>query len=175
MRDPKYSLSFRIRKSVAYHDSRRGHFAFLDAGVKILGLVIAFAAFTENFGDDVLVKILAGVFVVGSAVSIVRRFGSMAHLHESLYKDFIGLQQKLVQMEDPTRERLDALESEVLAVEAREPPVYAALNRFCHNQICQVDGETDSIQPLKTHHYLLKNFLSFSNLPRKQPAGRASG
>ena len=170
MPDPKYGLSFRIRKSVAYHDHRRGYYASLDAGVKILGLVIASAVFTENFGDQDWAKWLAGFFVLASTASIVQRFGSMAHLHESLYKDFISLQQKLVEMKNPTQSNLDALESELLDVESREPPIYSALNRFCHNQICRIDREYAHIEPLKWYHYPLKNFFPFHDLPRKQTA-----
>ena len=170
MPDLKYRLSFRIRKSVAYHDHRRGHFAFLDAGVKILGLVIASAVFTDNFGKHFIAEVLAGIFMLVSIASIVRRFGSMAHLHESLYKDFIGLQRELLEMKDPRASDLDKLESKVLAVESREPPVYSALNRFCHNQICRIDREYASIMPLKWYHYPLKNFFRFHDLPRKQLA-----
>ena len=171
MPDPKYDLSFRIRKSVAYHDYRRGYYASLDGGVKILGLVIASAVFTENFGHhEVLATVLAGIFVVLSTASIVRRFGSMAHLHEALYKDFIGLQRELVVMENPTKVNLGALESKVLDVESREPPIYPALNRFCHNQICKVDGEDDYVQPLKWYQSTFKNFSPFHNLPKKQTA-----
>ena len=171
MLSPKYRLSFRIRKSVAYHDHRRGYYAFLDAGVKILGLVIASAVFTENFGGQDWTKWLAGFFVVASTASIVQRFGSMAHLHESLYKDFIGLQRALLEMKDPRPSELDALKSQLLAVESREPPSYSALNRYCHNQICRVDGKNDHIQPLRWYHYPLKNFFTFHDLPRKQPTG----
>ena len=94
----------------------------------------------------------------------------MAHLHESLYKDFIGLQRELLEMKDPRASDLDKLVSKVLAVESREPPIYSALNRFCHNQICRIDREYASIMPLKWYHYPLKNFFRFHDLPRKQLA-----
>lgn len=168
MPEPKYELSFRIRKSVAYHDHRRSYFKTLDAAVKVLGLVIAFAVFTDNFGHDAWAKGLAVLFVVASSASIVRRFGAMANLHDCLYKDFIELQQELVRMQDPSKGNLGVLESEVLAVESREPPIYSALNRHCHNQICRIDEEFDSIQPLRWFHVLLMNVRPFHNLPTKQ-------
>ena len=166
----KYDLSFWIRKSVAYHDNRRSYYQNLDSLVKILGLVIASAVFTENFGNQAWAKWLAGFFVVVSSASIVQRFGAMGNLHESLYKDFVDLQKKLVPISPSSQPELDALEEEILAVELREPPIYPALNRYCHNQICRVDREHDALQPLNWYHYPLKNFFPFHKLPDKQSA-----
>jgi len=167
MPDPKYDLSFRTRKSVAYHDHRRSYYKTLDAAVKVLGLVLASAVFADNFGHDDWAKGLALLFVVASSASIVHRFGAMANLHDLLYKDFIQLQQELVIMQAPSKEDLDALQSKVLAVESREPPIYSALNRYCHNQICRIDEEYDYIQPLRWYHILLKNVRPFHDLPAK--------
>ena len=137
----------------------------LDAAVKILGLVIASAVFTDNFGGGDWAKWLGLVFILASSASLVRNFGFMGHLHDSLYKDFSGLQQKLVEMRLPTAGKLESLESEIIAVESREPPIYPALNRYCHNQICRVDDQHESIKPLRFHHLLLKNVIQFTSLP----------
>ena len=161
----KYRLSFRVRKSVAYHDHRRSHYIKLDAGVKILGLIIASAVFTDNFGGEDWAKWLGVVFILASSASLVLRFGFMGYLHDSLYKDFSSLQQKLVEMRPPTARKLESLESEIIAVESREPPIYPALNRYCHNQICRIDDQKKFIKPLRFHHLLLKNVIQFTSLP----------
>ena len=168
LRDRRYGLLFRVRKSVRYHDHRRSYYMTLDASVKVLGLVIASAVFTKNFGGYHVAELLAFVFVVASAASLVNRFGFKNYLHDSLYKDFIALERDFLKPHDLSDQHLDQLESTLLEIEQREPPIYSALNRYCHNEVCRVENQREYVQPLRWYHKILKNVLRFPNLPLAQ-------
>lgn len=56
------------------------------------------------------------------------------------------------------------MESKLLALAWKEPPVYSALNRYCHNEVCRVCGHPTYIPPLHFHHLLFMNLYMFPRL-----------
>lgn len=168
LRDRRYGLLFRVRKSVRYHDHRRSYYRTLDASVKVLGLVVASAVFTKNFGGHTVAELLALVFIVASSASLVNRFGFKSYLHDSLYTNFISLEREFLKLHDLSDHHLNQLESTLLEIEQREPPIYSALNRYCHNEVCRIENQRKYVQPLRWYHNIFKNVFRFPNLPVAQ-------
>lgn len=164
-------LLFRVRKSIRYHDIRRAFLSYVEGSVKVLGLVIGSAVFTKNFGGHVWVDWLALVFVALTALTIVRRYGYQHYLHDSLYKEFVTLEKKFLDVpEEPSEEALNGIEKDILSAEFREPPLYSALNRYCHNEVVRVYRYDADEEDLKWFHPYLMNFFKFKNLPGAKPA-----
>ena len=159
-RHRKHDLIFQVRKSIRYHDYRRAHYLYLETTIKILALVAGSAVITQNFGGAGWTQWVGVLVVIGTAASTVRNFGAMHYLHNSLYEDFVSLERDFIGSED-----LDALEVQLLEIERKEPPIYSALNRYCHNQQCRVQRQPEHVKTLHLHQVLFKNIFRFQNLP----------
>ncbi len=158
-------LLFATRKSVRYHDYRRRHYLRGQSLIHFSGLILGSAAFAGIASGAVWSRWLPLAFAVLSAIGLVFRLGEKAALHIDLYKRFVRLEKRFLEVSDWTREDLDRLECEMLSIEADEPSIYSALNRQCHNEVLRSEGSYEYLQPLRWHHRFLKNWWDFDNLP----------
>ncbi len=110
---------------------------------------------------------MPAVFVISSSIALVLRFSDKASDHSDLYKRFIRLERKFIKIADWTQDDLNALESEMLEIEADEPSIYSALNRTCHNEVLRSEGLYKELQPLDLRHRAFKHFWNFHQLPVK--------
>ena len=145
--EKRYSdLLFGVRRSVRYHRRRE---RFLDAFAKLIKVSTAGAGAATILSllaesEDLLVKVAAGATAFFSVLDIVLSPERTAREHNSLSKDFIGLEQDMLRSDQgsvkPTE--LVELEARRLAIEAREPPHLRALNLMCHNELVKAMGKS---------------------------------
>lgn len=175
---PKYSkrhrdLLFTVRKSIRYHNYRHKFYLWVQSVASFMALVMgstAFANLTELAGWN---RWLAFCIAVLSAIVLVFRVIDKAILHHDLYRRFIHLERKFLAISG--NDELDTLHGIMLEIEADEPPIYSALNRFCHNEVLKSEGQYNYLQPLHWHHRMLKNLWDFDNLPIMQGSRVTSG
>ncbi len=160
-------LTFTMKKSIRYHDYRRGFYRAAVSWIHFLGIVMGSAAIATLTEETVWKVIFPAVFTVVSAVGLVVRVGEKQALHTDLYKRWVRLEQKYLKDEMT----VDQLEIESLEIELDEPPLYKALNRHCHNEVLFQEDQADKMRPLDRRHKLFKSLWRFHELPTTSSSG----
>ncbi|CAG35902.1 hypothetical protein [Desulfotalea psychrophila] len=140
--EEQHNLLFSVRRSVRYHNRRRG---FFDRVSKLSD------AFTAIFGSSTIIAlissentawiplILASLTAIFSVLDLVFETKGKARSHHDFARDFISLEKKLI---DPKlhSDQLLGVMRERLEIEAEEPPVLQVLNLMCHNELAKALG-----------------------------------
>lgn len=161
-----HKLLFGVRRSVRYHEKREGFFAairnIVDAIIFLSGssAILAFAVVVrENWGPWILV-IFPLLPTFASCIALVFGVGDRASTHKQLKREFIGLEQKLIAIENQcTEKKVREIRQERLSIEARESPQHRVLSRICHNELVhtlQIDRK--HIRPVTRSQRLLAHF-----------------
>ena len=154
-------LTFTVKKSIRYHDYRRGFYRAAVSWIHFLGIVAGSAALATLTKDLAWRSVFPAVFTVVSAAGLVARVGEKQALHTDLYKRWVRLEQEYLK----GVMTLDQLEIASLEIEIDEPPLYKALNRHCHNEVLLQENQANKMLPLHRHHRLLKSLWRFHELP----------
>ena len=139
-------LLFGVRRSVRYHDKREGWFlAIGDTADYLVFLLSAITTWLITFewsnGRPWFVALFPVFIAAGRGIALVLRVGSRASRHNALKRQFITLEQKLIECGDEaTAEQLKKITQERLAIEADEPPVLRVLDTLCHNELAYSMG-----------------------------------
>lgn len=178
--DRHYEILSDIRRSVRYHDHRRRFYLNLRSMISFFTIIAGSAAVAAAFAASAiqLLQWVPGAFVaVLAAIDLVVGTVEKATLHTDLYRRFIRLEKRMLDLGSQSSEFLNLIESEQLDIEMEEPPVYHALNRSCQNELLRSEGRPELFLPLSWFHLTFRNFLHFPNLPPTQPSGesRTSG
>ncbi len=142
-----HKLLFGIRRSVRYHDRRRGFYEQFHQIVLFFGLLLGSATiglFAGESGSDwpLSVKLLPAVIVtILSAVDLVVRSSQKAWLHADLCRKFTELEIRLQSKDALDSEALiTEITQERLRIEATEPPNLRVLDTLCHNELLRAMG-----------------------------------
>lgn len=138
--DEYWHLLFGVRRSVRYHDRRRGFYESFHTVVVFLSVIggsATIAAFSTAVGSHfpLWLKLLpAALITVLSGLDLVLGSVRKAWLHADLERRFVELERYLSAGPESA-----ALVSEGwdrrLAIEVDEPPVLKVLDAMCHNEL----------------------------------------
>ena len=168
--DAKYwGLLFGVRRSVRYHNRRRGFYERFH-GFVLLMAVAAGSTTIAAFGSELTAALPTAVKLLAAATVTLLALldlvvGSMrkAWLHADLARRFIALEQKLVAHQaEPTAAALVDIERDRLEIEADEPPIRRVLDTLCHNELWRAMGYPESeMVPVSFLQRLFANYFDF--------------
>jgi hypothetical protein len=139
-----WKLTFRVDKSMRYHQRRRAFFDRCHRWVMFAVILSGSAAFADLV--DPAYAAAAGALL--AALDLTLGFGMRARDHQLLYQRFAELHRKLRGRPDLPGQEVAALRDECLAIEADEPPVMVALEVDCHNETARAWGTANPEMPV---------------------------
>jgi hypothetical protein len=126
------------------------------------------AAF-QMFGDA---KLLAAAAAILGAIDLAYSPGSRARDHIVLHQQFSTLLARISRAANPSDQELRDWLADRLRIEADEPPIFWALEKDCHNEICFSRGQT-SAQYLNTLSWRERMFMQFFRFDVATPSASA--
>lgn len=147
--DAQYALLFDVRRSVRYHDRRRGFFDRLHRLTNVLTILMAGSVLYdlgktgETAGWLVALSALAALL---AALDMVVGYSAWATRHHDLKNRFCALEIDLLSG-DLAPGTWQAYAVRRLQIERDEPPVYRALDLLCHNEMLIAEGITPKAKP----------------------------
>jgi hypothetical protein len=138
-------VDFGVKKSMRYHSRRRAFFERLDNITNWLVAVVgasAFAAITgeADHGKSWLPKILTAIITVIALADVIFACGTRSRIHQDLYRRFSDLAIEISGLEHPTARDINRLRAKRLTLEADEPHIIDALERWCWNEEAEARG-----------------------------------
>lgn len=143
--DLRYELTCDIQRSIRYHRAREAFFQWYANAFTFLmlvsgsGVVLSLLASAPSWISLALGATVAAV----QALELVVQISSKARLHNSLASEFMALERVMVRSTEMDDSRLAEISSDVLTIEAREPPIKRYLDLICHNQVARSLGSDD--------------------------------
>lgn len=147
MDDPSgdlWKLTFRVDKSMRYHQRRRAFFDRCHRWVMFAVILSGSAAFADLV--DPTYAAVAGALL--AALDLTLGFGMKARDHQLLYQRFAELHRKLRGRPETPAKAVDALRDECFMIEADEPPTMVALEVDCHNETARAWGTANPEMPV---------------------------
>jgi hypothetical protein len=136
-----WDLDFEVSKSVRYHAYRRSFWERLDYGAKMLTTVSGTAVLVSIIGDNSMLAKAFAIMVTGASIGdIVFGFSTKARRHDTLYREFSLLAQKMVSSPPSSEDDLRQLRRRRLEIEMEEPGVSDWLERRCAAEECKARG-----------------------------------
>ncbi len=135
--DRKERLDFAIEKSLRYHQRRRAHYERLHRAVMFGVIMTGSAVFADIAGEP---KYFALFGTILATLDLVFAFSMKARDHVMLYADFTAL---LIGIRTALKidERLVCeWERRRLEIEAKEPPIFWAVEASCDNEVTLARG-----------------------------------
>ena len=137
-----YAIDFRVHKSMRYHQARRAWWTSLNRLSSIAAALAGSAAVITVSGKNgspywAYVAAGSGAF---AALNAALGFTERAREHAALYDKFSSVAAKMALEATPDDAVARRYESEVLTLEASEPPSIHTLNVICHNLECEARG-----------------------------------
>lgn len=156
-----YEFSCHLQRSIRYHKARERFFASWSNWFSFASLLA---------GSSVVVALLASApawmaLSAGAAIAAMQaieqvfRLSSSARDHNALASEFASIERIVAREADITQDTLCDLKAEVLAIEAREPPVKRYLDLICHNQVAKAVGSDD----IETLSWFQRTFAQYLN------------
>ena len=145
------SIDFGIKKSIRYHSKRRAFFERWDNIANWLVAVAGASAFASVVGDSasLLSKILTFLMTAIALADVIVSFGARARLHQDLYRRFSELAIEITHMSNPTPHDIATLRAKRLSLEAEEPHIIDAIERWCWSEEAESRGaDSADLQPL---------------------------
>ena len=141
--DERYRLLFGVRRSVRYHMRRQRWLDGAYGWMLAIGLVLrgaAVGALTLAWDGHWAL----GLWATGEATTVgllLWRPELLARLHNDLAREFIALEQKVIDEGAELEEsKLRGLQHKRLEIEANEPPIHRVLDAMCHNEQARAEG-----------------------------------
>lgn len=161
-------LLFRVRRSVRYHDHRRGFYSGLLQLFQFLNLVLGSAAvvfFLRDAGLHWVLGVAPAAAAICSAITISFKAIEMGEKHAKLLERFIAVEQRINSLAKPNENEVPALLNEVLSIEKEEPRVFHAVNRMCYNETLRSEGiPSVKPEPMEWYHWAFKDVWRFKRL-----------
>jgi len=140
--DDIHNLLFSIRRSIRYHNRRRGFYdrfnLLVNAVSVVMGSTTVYGILKTQAQDIALIA--AAIVTVLSAINLVVGSARQARLHHDLSKRFIALEKKIATSTNRDTTKLSEWIAERLDIEIEEPPVLHVLNSICHNELARAMG-----------------------------------
>ena len=155
-------LDFAIDKSLRYHQRRRAHYERLHRLVMFGVILSGSAALGDVFAEP---KCFALLGTILATLDLVFGFSMKARDHVMLYSDFTALLIEIRTAVKPTERLLGEWDRRRLEIEAKEPPIFWAVEASCDNEVTLARGqEASGLVKLGRRHLLLMHWWRFENL-----------
>ncbi len=146
-----FNLIYRSRLSTLYHRKRERFFALCDKWSTAVTLIAGSAAFSR-FVTEEHIAIMIGLIIVGaSMLKLVMGWSDKARAHAMLAQKFVQLEASVTALGPMTGKQLDQVESQLIALDAEEPPALSALVRLCQNELDRSQGKYQPSNALAWH------------------------
>lgn len=146
-----FALTYRSRLSMLYHRKRERFFSLCDKWSTALTLVAGSAAFSRFVTEEPIAIVIGLVVVVASMLKLVLGWSDKARAHALLAQKFIQLDAAMAAAGPTTADQLDSFESQLIALDADEPPALSALVRLCQNELDRSQGKYKPSNALSRH------------------------
>jgi hypothetical protein len=131
------STLFEVGRSIRYHNHRLAHFDRLHRLSSAVTILLAGVIFMELGGarSPLYIRILSAAGALLGTFDLILGFAKCADIHRDLKRRFAELEIALMK-------GMPATEADVIQrqIEIDEPPVYAALNILCYQEMCIAEG-----------------------------------
>lgn len=141
-----YDLVCDLQRSIRYHRARERFFDSWSNWISFVSLLAGSSVVVSILADQApeWVAIASGAIVVAlQALEQVFRLSHKARDHNGFASEFSSLERIVTVRGQMTAAELLELQGEVLAIEAREPPIKRYLDLICHNQVARALGSSD--------------------------------
>ncbi len=136
-----FGLNYRCRLGALYHRKRERFFSSCDKWSTAITLIAGSAAFSRFVTEEIFALLVGLTVVAASMLKLVMGWSDKARTHAVLAQRFIQLDATMVAAGPMDAEKLDQFESELIAIDADEPPALSALVRQCQNELDQALGK----------------------------------
>lgn len=138
--DRWHAMQFGVRRSIRYHQRRRGFFDRLDQFSNMLSVIFGSAAIYGILEQDfkALALIASALVTVLASVNLVVGSAQRARAHSDFARRYVDLEKRM--LVKPSEDVLQWVAEERLGIEAEEPPVLHVLNSICHNETMRSMG-----------------------------------
>ncbi len=143
--EERYGISCDLRRSIRYHRARERFFEGWTNSLSFVSLLAGFSVVVSLLADapDWMTLSAGGCVALAQAAGQMFRPSSKMRDHAVFAGEFTNLERGLAVRGEVSDEDLRALRSEILAIEAREPPIKRYLDLICHNQVAVALGSDD--------------------------------
>jgi len=143
LQDAWYGLQFGVRRSIRYHQRRRGFFERLDTVANMLSVLFSSAVIYGVLAAHSTALVLGASVVVTlvATVNLVVGSSRRAWQHADLARRFVELERQL--LAEPDAALFRELTAQRLLIEADEPPVLRVLDVLCHNELLRAEGHKE--------------------------------
>lgn len=168
--DRWYATLFSVRRSIRYHQRRRGFYDKLDKLSNMLSLIFGSAAIygilQENAKNVALVA--SATVTVVSSVNLVVSSAQRGRDHTEFMRKYVELEKRMLGVE--SEELLLEVKAARLSIEAEEPPVLHVLNAICHNETMRAMGfAKEDLQKIGPVQALVSQFFDFCESDIQNP------
>lgn len=145
----QYGLLFDVRRSIRYHDRRRGFFERLHRLTSVLTILMAGSVLYDlgKTGDTASWLLgLSAIAALLAALDMVVGYSAWATRHQELKARFAALEIDMLSG-NATPATWNEYRLQRLRIERDEPPVYRALDLLCHDELLVAEGHTRAKSP----------------------------
>lgn len=146
-----FALTYRSRLSTLYHRKRERFFSLCDKWSTAATLIAGSAAFSRVMTDEGGAVLIGVIVVIASMLKLVMGWSDKARAHALLAQKFIQLDAAMAAAGPMAADQLDAFESQLIALDAEEPPALSALVRLCQNELDRSQGQYRPANALAWH------------------------
>lgn len=140
----QYGLLFDVRRSIRYHDRRRGFFERLHRLTSVLTILMAGSVLYDLGKTGETAAWLVGLSAAAAllaALDMVVGYSTWATRHQELKGRFAALEIDMLRG-DSEAATWNEYRLQRLQIERDEPPVYRALDLLCHDELLVAEGVT---------------------------------
>lgn len=167
LEDDQYGLLFDVRRSVRYHDRRRGFYEKMHKLTNFMTILMAGSVLFDLAKEGNTARWLIALSVVAALLAVadmVFVYSEMAGLHDGLKRRFAALEIAIIS--GPAEgDAWDRYMHDRLVIEQDEPPIYKVLDGLCRNALLTAQGHKDPAQFNKFNCWqsLTRNFFRWEN------------
>ncbi|MDR6915075.1 hypothetical protein J2X66_001940 [Pseudomonas sp. 3296] len=138
--DRWHNTLFSVRRSIRYHQRRRGFYDRLDKTSNMLSLIFGSTAIYGilQTNTKTLALIASAAVTVFASINLVIGSAQRGRDHTDFMRKYVELEKRMLGIE--SEERLLEVAAARLSIEAEEPPVLHVLNAICHNETMRAMG-----------------------------------
>lgn len=165
MDDNLYGLLFGIRRSIRYHDRRRGFFERMHQVTGALTILLAGSVIFEAAGESspFWLQLIGVCAAILAAFDMVVGYAKHGTLHADLKQRYVDLEREMLGCE-VAQCQYGAFQAKRLEIERDEPPIYRALDILCHNELMVAEGSNKPPYPVGWFKTLTSHILHWQNI-----------
>ncbi len=157
-----FELIYRCRLSALYHRKRERFFSLWDKGSTAITLIAGSAAFSRFVTTESFAILIGLAVVLASMLKLVFSWPDKARAHAVLAQKFIQLEATMAASGAMTAAQLDQFQSQIITLDAEEPPGLSALVRLCQNELDKAQGNYNPKNALRWYERWFCQLLDIS-------------